>query len=271
MVDHVVSGVFTRSKVIACAIALVISSNVSNAADVAIPGTGDGMAVLQAVASMYNSENPGTKILIPPSVGSGGGTEAVGRGLNALGRVARPLNDKEKALGILYTPVMKIPAAIIANPTAGVSALTNAQLRGIFEGSISNWKEVGGADITIRVFRREDADSVFAVLAATMPGWKDIALSKNSKQMETTQELLDAVQFTSGAVGYAPYGRSLAGTVSVMAIDGKKPIDAGYPSAVVVALIHKEATVTPEAKKFMDFMLSAKGKTILSTLGAVSN
>jgi phosphate transport system substrate-binding protein len=265
------SGSSISAKAFTFALALTLFSNVSVAGDIPIVGTGDGMDVLQAAATVFNADNAGTKILVPPSIGSGGGIAAVGTDQNILGRIARPLSDKEKAQGIIYTPVMQIPSAIFAHPSAGVTALTNAQLRAIFEGSVASWKEVGGADIRIRVVRREDADSTLAVLRATMPGWKDIVLTTRSKTATTTQEMVDTVQFTEGAIGFGPYGRALASAVSVISIDGKKPVDAGYPSAVVVALIHKEATATPEAKSFIEFMKSPKARSVLSTLGASSN
>ena len=75
-----------------------------------------------------------------------------------LGRVARKLTDTEIASGLVYKPVAILPSAIFVNPNAGVNSLTTKQLASVFTGQIQNWKEVGGADVRIRVVRREDSD-----------------------------------------------------------------------------------------------------------------
>lgn len=267
---------FTRKSSVACtaigvAFSAALACTPALAADMPIVGTGDGMVVLQAIAKAFNAENPGTNAMVPPSIGSGGAIAAVGTDQQVLGRVARPLNDKEKAQGLIYTPVMRIPSAIIAHPSAGVVTLSVAQLRAIFEGSVTSWKEVGGKDVRIRVVRREDADSTLGVLRDTMPGWKDLVFTTKSKTSTTTQDMLQTVSSTEGAIGFAPYDSSLAGSLSVLAVDGRKPIDGGYPSAVVVALIYKDAALTPEAKKFVAYAKSEKAKAILTGLGAVGN
>ena len=39
---------------------------------------------------------------------------------------------------------------VIVNPTNKIKQLTREQLEGIFTGKITNWKEVGGADLRVR-------------------------------------------------------------------------------------------------------------------------
>lgn len=250
---------------------LALGSRPAAAASLEVVGTGDGMDILQALAKSFGGDNAGIIISIPPSIGSGGAVTAVGTDKQVLGRVARPLSEAEKGQGLVYAPFMRIPSAIIAHPSAGVASLTNAQLRAIFDGTATNWKDVGGADLRIRVVRREDADSTLGILRASMPGWKDLQITTRSKTAATTQEMFDTVRATEGAIGWAPYSSSLGQTMRVISIDGKAPTAAGYPSAVEIALIYKEAKVTPEARKFIDYVKSAKAKTIFTGLGAVGN
>ena len=42
-----------------------------------IPGTGASEVILQELATAFNAENPGSEVVIPPSVGSGGGINLV--------------------------------------------------------------------------------------------------------------------------------------------------------------------------------------------------
>jgi phosphate transport system substrate-binding protein len=241
----------------------------AGAAEVAVVGTGDGVEMLQAVGSAFNAKHADTKVIIPPSIGSGGAVAAVGADRNQLGRVARPLTDAEKAQGLNEAPLVRIPSVIFAHPDVGVRGLTSEQLAGIFSGQIENWKEVGGADLKIRVVRREDTDSTLTVLRASMPGWKSLALTGKSKVATTTQEAVEAVKRVPGAVGFGPYSRSLEDGAVVLSIDGKAPHAAGYPSAVTVSLIYKGEKLDDTSRSFLAFANSDVVRDVLKADGGI--
>jgi phosphate transport system substrate-binding protein len=234
-----------------------------------VVGTGDGIEVLKALSTAFNRMESATEVTIPPSIGSGGGIAAVGAGKAALGRVARTLTDAELARGLVYTPVLRLPSAIFIHPSAQVTDLTAAQLVDIYAGRITNWKEVGGTDLRIRVVRREEADSTLTVLRDSMPGWKDLAITERSKLATSTQEAIETVRLVEGAIGFGPFTKVLEHGTVVLKIDGHHPTDRGYPSSVVVAFIHTPPTVTSDAKAFMSFAASATGKDIVRSYGGV--
>jgi phosphate transport system substrate-binding protein len=234
-----------------------------------VVGTGDGIDVLRSLSKAFSAENKSVFIDVPPSIGSGGGIAAVGSGKNVLGRVARKLTDTETASGLVYRPVALLPSAIFVNPNSGVKSLTTAQLANIYTGQIQNWKEVGGADMRIRVVRREDSDSTLSVLRASMPGWKDLTITEKSKMAMTTQEAVASVREVPGAIGFGPFSKELETGLTVLKIDGKYPTDEGYPSNVTLALIYNKSTVTPEAKTFVEFCETKKAREIIARLGSV--
>ena len=239
------------------------------AADLMVVGTGDGVDVLRALAAGYIASHPNTNVVIPPSIGSGGGIAAVGGGREILARVARPLTESERASGLVATPMFKLPSAFVVHRSAGVSGLTAQQLRDVFAGRITNWRDLGGADLRIKVVRREEADSTLNVLRQSMPGWKDLEITEKSKTAVTTQDCIDTVKSTEGAIGFGPFTRNLEMELVVLKIDGAHPTDPGYPSAVVVSLVHKTATVTPEAETFIAYVRAASARTVLVSLGGV--
>jgi phosphate transport system substrate-binding protein len=208
-------------------------------------------------------------VIVPPSVGSGGGIAAVGSDKEVLARVARPLSDSEREAGLIATPVFRLPSAFFVHRGAGVSDLTNAQLADIYRGRITNWREVGGADMRIKVVRREDQDSTLLVLRQSMPGWKDLALTDKSKTAVTTQDGIDTVKEVPGAIGFGPFTRALEMELTVLKIDGRHPTDAAYPSAVTLSFVYKEATVTPDARRFISYVKAAKARTVLMQMGGV--
>jgi phosphate transport system substrate-binding protein len=248
---------------------ILVPSAMAQSNQLEIVGTGDGIEVLRALSAEFMEQEKTVQVEIPASIGSGGGIAAVGAGKAVLGRIARKLSDTETATGISYKPIARLPAAFFINPSANVKSLTTAQLLAVYAGEITNWKDFGGADLRIRVVRREDTDSTLTVLRAAMPGWKDLTITDKSKTATTTQEAIETVRDVPGAIGFGPFSKTLENTVTVLRIDGRYPTDAQYPSSVELALIYMEATVTPQAREFVKFVTTPKARRIIADLGSV--
>ena len=254
---------------IAVAATLTLISVPASAQPINVPGTGDGIEMLRAVAAAYAADNSGVSIVVPPSTGSGGGVIAVAQDRAILGRIAVPLSASEEAAGLHSVSIVRLPLAIYAHASAGVSALTSQQLVGIYDGTITNWKDVGGADLRIKVVRREEKDSTLVVLRATVPGWKDLKITDKSKLAVTTQDSLDTVRQTEEAIGFGPYSEARGHGYIIFRLDGKYPTDADYPSFNRLRLIYKKATVTPTAHKFIEFAKSPKARQMYTSFGGV--
>jgi phosphate transport system substrate-binding protein len=128
---------------------------------------------------------------------------------------------------------------------------------------------VGGADLRIRVVRREDADSTLTGLRAGMPGWKDLVITDKSKMATTTQEAIETVRNVPGTIGFGPFSRTLEKGMTVLKIDGRYPSDPQYPSSVELALIYKEPMAVPHAKQFIDFVATPKARSIVASMGNI--
>jgi phosphate transport system substrate-binding protein len=259
------------SRFIGTTAALLITTATVLAApdELSIVGTGDGIDVLRALGTAFMEENKSIWVDVPQSIGSGGGIAAVGTEKAVLGRVARVLSDAEAASGLQYEPITKLPSAFYVHASTGVTSLTNAQLADIYSGRVTNWNEVGGADLRIRVVRREDTDSTLVILRATMPRWKDLVITDKSKTAITTQDAIETVRDVPGTIGFGPFTSSLEKTAVVLKIDGHYPTDPVYPSSVVLALIYKNTTVTPAARAFIAFLGTEKARTIMIQYGSV--
>ncbi len=232
-----------------------------------IVGSGDGMEMLDAVAREYMAANPGRSVVVPPSIGTGGGFMAVATEKALLGRIARLPNDEEKAQGLVATPLVQVPIAIFAHPSTGVKALTSAQVVDIFSGKVRNWQEVGGADKPVRVVRRDLNDATTVALRAAMPGWKDLVFSERAKQTLSTTEMQDSVRTTEGAIGFCPYAKPIEGVVNYIKVDGLGPTDPGWSTHVQLSLVHKTSTIDESAKAFLAFAATARAKAVLRAHG----
>jgi phosphate transport system substrate-binding protein len=254
---------------LAMAFAVASLPALAGTSELSVVGTGDGIELLRALGAAYAADNPQTTILVPPSIGSGGGLAAVGGDKEVLARVARPLTDSERALGLIATPMFRLPSAFFVHRGANVANLTAQQLADIYAGKIVNWSDVGGASLRIKVVRREEADSTLTVLRQSMPGWKDLAITEKSKTAVTTQDCINTVKDVEGAIGFGPYTNALEMELVVVKVDGRFPTDRDYPSAVTVSLVHKQATVTPAAAQFIAYVKTTRAKTLLSSMGGV--
>lgn len=239
------------------------------ALDILIEGTGDGMEIFQSLSGQFNAQSGTNRVIIPPSIGSGAGIAKVLQGTNPLARSARALSPEETGSGLSAMPVARIPSAIIAHPDIRIAGLSNQQLLAIFSGDITNWRDVGGPDLRIRVHTREEADSTLSALRASMPGWKGLKISNKARAIETsTQDMIKAVIETPGAIGYAPLSQLASHRLTTLAIDGAKPLDASYPSAVTVSLVWRKSGLPLEAAEFLEYVRSRSARQTIANAGA---
>ena len=141
---------------------LLISGNGdSEDIPVTLPGTGDSQDLLRGLARSYIAQYPNRAVIVPDSVGSGGGIKAVGTGDAPIGRVARlPHPEEEAKYGeFRYLEFARVPVAFVVSPNAGVSNLGEREICDIYRGRITNWKEVGGNDLFIDVQARPNPGS----------------------------------------------------------------------------------------------------------------
>ena len=107
-----------------------------------------------ALSEAFMEEYPDV-IVTAEFVGSGAGIEAVTNGTADIGNSSRSLKDEEKAAGVVENVVAIDGIAVCVDPANEVADLTKEQLTNIYNGTVTNWKEVGGADEPIIVIGRE--------------------------------------------------------------------------------------------------------------------
>lgn len=251
------------------ALGIGLTAGAAAGAELTIVGTGDGLPMLRALGAAFSQANPAVKISVPDSIGSSGGIKAVGTGEHPMGRIARDINDKEKGYNLTAVPIAKLPVAFFVHKDVKVASLDSRQLVDIFSGSVGNWKEVGGPDLRIRVVRREDGDSSLSALQRQLAGFKGVAITARSKTATSTAENIEAIAANEGAIGFGPYDAKLEQRLGVVRLDGKAPLDAGYPVFVTLSLIFKSDSNVAEIPPFVDFVKSPAAHRLIRDAGAV--
>lgn len=235
-----------------------------------VAGTGENMEVVRALAKQFEATHPGVTVEAPDSIGSGGGIKALKKGKTDLARTGRPLKEEEKS-GLVEVKFGQTPVVFVTHPTvAEVDNLTTAQILGIYSGKITNWQEVGGPDQKIYPTSREVGDSARIVLEALMPGFKELQFV--SKEFFSSAEAVEAVQDHPYTIGYLSLASSHGKKLNIVQVDGKSPVTAAdgtadYPYWVPFYLVHTE-NPSGLATQFIDYALSAEGRTVLLAHGA---
>jgi len=110
--------------------------------------------------------------------------------------------------------------AIVANPAAGVKNLTTAQVRDIFSGKVTNFKQVGGADQAITVINRPRSSGTRAVFVANVMGGTE---PMEAGTQDSSGTVASMVSSTPGAISYVSTSYVRGGNVAALSLDGVVP------------------------------------------------
>jgi phosphate transport system substrate-binding protein len=109
-----------------------------------------------------------------------------------------------KGINVTETKAGVESVAIIADPRSGVTEISFEQLRGLLSGSIANWKELGGADLEVRIFMPRPVGSPYLFINKSVMAGTPFASSATT--VDDGRELTGRVAGTSGAVGFVRAG-----------------------------------------------------------------
>jgi phosphate transport system substrate-binding protein len=261
---------------------LNFDTTLPNPSVLSMDGSTTMVALVKDLRNAYSQVNPNTPTTygVPDGspTGSSQGLKNLINGSVAIAATSRPLKPEEAEAGIQLVPIAKDAIAIVVginNPFKG--GLTKDQVRDIYQGKITNWSEVGGTNLPIKVINR-------GVTSGTRQAFLDIVLvgqqfapdSANFitwKQDETTAILRD---LGDNGISYATTTQvEKQEIVRILPINGVAPTDieaikAGkYPISRSLFLAAKKTT-SPVVKQFIEFALSPQGQQILQNLGFIS-
>jgi phosphate transport system substrate-binding protein len=226
-----------------------------------ITGSTTILPIAEIAGEQFKQANPGTTVLVS-GVGSSAGIEAVAAGTSQIGTSSRDLKDEEKSLGLVDTPIAYDGIAVIVNPENPVKAVTRDQLRDIFAGKITNWKQLGGKDLHIDLVNRDEASGTREAFKKMV--MHDTPFDRRAAVLPGTGQVRDVVSRSEGAVGYISVGfvkpRFASRPVKALVIDGvsadaKTVADGTYP---IRRVLHFFTKGRPQglAARFIEFVLS---------------
>ena len=239
----------------------------------------DTMVILgQRLAEEYMKANPGTVVQVNGG-GSGTGIAALINGTVDLAQSSRPMKDDEKqkaaqARGseIVEQAVALDSLGVFVHESNPVQQLTLAQVKDIFQGKVTNWKDVGGANAPMVLYGRENSSGTYDYFREHVLKKEDFAPTVQT--LQGTAAVINAISRDKNGVGYG--GIAYAKEVKALAVagdDGKAiapseatVADGTYPLSRKLFFYYSQ-NAPERVTKFAQWSLTPEAQALVSKVG----
>lgn len=267
-----------RKMLLVFAMSLLLPSQAAFAAQLVMDGSTTVLPFGQAAAEQFMKVSPGAKISVSGS-GTGNGFKSLADGSAHIANASRFIKDSEVKT-CMDKKVYPVPFAValdcivpIVNPSNPVKNLTKAQLKDIYSGKITNWKDVGGDNRPIVVVGRDTSSGTYGT-------WQEMVMDAGGKTRVTPRAqvsassgaMLNAVANNKNAIGYEGMGYVIK-TVKGLSVDGAQATAANarngkYPLARYLYMFTK-GWPSGQLLDFINFMQGVAGQKIVAEKGFV--
>ncbi|HEX8678522.1 MAG TPA: phosphate ABC transporter substrate-binding protein, partial [Chthoniobacterales bacterium] len=258
----------------ACQLAAADTLKINGSTTVNLPAA-EGAEILRAEKKL--------DIQVDTQGGSSGGISGLGDGLVQIGMSSKPISDADRAKypKVSFNPIHigeDAVAMIVSRDVwdGGVKALTQQQLRDIYEGKITDWRDLGGKPQRIAFFNKEPGRGTWEVFAHWLYGDAKKAPQVSFPEVGGNEEARNKVASTRGAI--SQLSASWADNQKVFALgikdDGGEVIpptpeniaNRHYPMSRPLFLL-TNGEPQGDAKQFVEFMLSPRGQELVKKHG----
>ncbi|MDR0921109.1 MAG: phosphate ABC transporter substrate-binding protein PstS family protein [Lactobacillales bacterium] len=228
--------------------------------------------LVDAASESFQEENAGYNISVQGG-GSGLGLSQVSSKSVTIGNSDLFAEEKSgvDASKLVDHKVAVVGVAPVVNNDTGVKDLTKDQLKDIFSGKVTNWKDVGGKDVKIEVVNRAEG-------SGTRFNFEKYALDDikvaQSQEQDSSGTVRQIVSSTPGAISYLAFSY-FDDSLTPLSIDGVEPKEENVQTNdwKIWSYEHMYTNGEPNegTKKFIDYILSpAIQKEQVKKLGYLS-
>lgn len=246
---------------------------------VTVKGSDTMVILAQRWAEKYMAADSQRRVMVTGG-GSGTGFAALINGTTDICNASRPIkqSEVEKVRAKLGAAPTQITVAIdgiavYVHHTNTIAELSMAQIRDVYTGKLTNWKQLGGADARIITYGRENSSGTFEFFREHVLNNADFAASVQT--LPGTGAVVHAVGQDKNGIGYggAAYGNGVR-SVPVRA-DSTQPayapsrdfvVSGKYPISRFLYM-YTAKPPTGEIKAFIDYVLSTEGQSIVEEVG----
>ncbi|MDD5674192.1 MAG: phosphate ABC transporter substrate-binding protein [Chitinivibrionales bacterium] len=267
------------SIIAGCALIGLFGMGAAKKQVITVKGSDTIVILAQRWAESYMAAHPDVSVQVTGG-GSGVGISALINGTTDICDASRPMKNSEidklktrfNSLGV-EIKCAKDGIALYLNESNPVNELSLDQLKAIYTGEITNWKDVGGKDEKIILYGRENSSGTYVYFRDVVLKGSDYAPA--TQTLPGTAAVVNAVSKDPNGIGYG--GAAYAKGIKLAKV--KK--DAGSPAYEPNAETVKAGTYpisrylymyvrnkpTGAMKAYIDWTLSAEGQQIVSKVG----
>jgi phosphate transport system substrate-binding protein len=232
-----------------------------------IAGSTTVLPVAEECARVFMEKHPGSRIFVSGG-GSSHGVQAVADGTVDIGCASRDLKSSEKDAhpDLVTHAVAKDGVAVIVHQSNPVADLTMEQLQGIYTGTITNWKDVGGTDSEIMVVTREEGSGTRDCFEQTVMKPIKAEITDHAIIQDSNGKTRTTVTGSAQAIGFLSLGY-VNDEVKALRLDGIMPseesvVDGSYAISRALWMITNGNPDSSE-QAFLDFVLGYDGQKIV--------
>jgi len=237
-----------------------------------IKGSDTMVTLAQGWAEKFMQQNTGVAVYVEGG-GTATGIEALIKGNIEICTASRPLRPeevqrlakKQQNVGIAHL-VAKDGLSVYLHPNNPVRSLTLAQVKGIYTGQITNWREVGGKDEAIVVLSRAPSSGTYLYFQEHVLDGQ--AYGVNAINMPTTAAIVHEIEKNPPAIGYGglAYGENLVHCkINSVSPTAESVREDKYP---IARYLYFYTIKKPEGivKLFIDWVLSKDGQRVVKEI-----
>lgn len=246
-------------------------SDSSVSQQITVTGSTTVLPIAEKAREAFEDEYPSARIMVSGG-GSSVGIKAVGEGTADIGMTSRDLKPEEVAgyPGIVRHHVADDAILLIVHPENTVDRLTLDGARGIYNGTYTNWNQVGGSDRQIVVVGRDSASGTREFFSEYVLEKEDF--TKTQEEFNSNGGIQQKVSRTPGAIGYVGLGYTEGVKALSLDIDGtaveptlENITGKNYPlSRPLFMLTNGEPDGL--ARQYLDFIMSTEGQQIVASV-----
>ncbi len=263
---------FLRLFIVSCAGLIFISS--ARAETITIGGTGWSIGIARELATAYMKKHPEIKIVVPDSIGSGGGIKAVLRGRFDVSFSSRPIKKENEGKGLIARPFVKSPFIFVVSPQAGENlSMTKEQVFAAYTGELKSWPNGLPMKEVLRGSRESSTLMLIDKFDGIGPVLKRRLQERGALIAKTDQDALDLGERVPGAIvptlllAVQSERRALA----PISIDGVAPtlqnMDTGTWDMTGMLYVVEGTQTSATGKAFLKYLFSDETATILQSFG----
>lgn len=252
---------------------LAVGPRTAVAGTIRISGTGGAIGSMRLLGEAFGKVRPDARVVVMPSIGTGGAIKAVCEGELDVGVTSRPANSGECSRGCVSRAYAKTPFVFGVNASVATTGLTLSEITDIYSGKKDRWENGS----RVRLVLRPPGESDLERLSAMSPEMRtavDWAQHREGLIVAMTdQDCADVIEKIPGAFGAVTLALVISEKrdIRVLKVNGIMPTaralaDGTYPYSKTFYMVTRRDW-PPAVREFVNFVRSPAGRAILSKNG----